>query len=83
MASDDDTRSRLSVGWTAGAIVVCLLALYVLGFFVLGTVGSTMIGPRSLRLRIYHYRWQAVLFRPLTRLESALTGQEVETASRN
>ena len=83
MGGMSEIRSRANVGLIATAIVVGLLAIYGIGFFTLGTVGSTMIGPRALRLRIYDYRWQAELFRPLTRVESAIVGQETETASRN
>lgn len=83
MGGMSGTRSQPNAGLIASAIVFGLVVIYVIGFFTLGTVGSTIIGPRVLRLRIYQYRWQAELFRPLTLVESALVGQETEAASRN
>ena len=83
MGGMDDTRSRPNVGLIASAIVVGLLALYVIGYFALGTAGSATIGPRVIRYRIYQYKWQAELYWPLTRVESAIVGQKIETAFRN
>jgi biotin transporter BioY len=79
----DESRSRSFAGLLACAIIVGLLALYVAGFFVLGTVGSWNLGPRTLRLRVYSHPWEAALFRPLAKVEGLLIRQETETAYRN
>jgi len=79
----NDAPSRPNVGLIAAAILIALLAAYLIGYFAAGRNGVATIGPRSVRLHIYQHRWQADLFRPLARVESVLVGQEVDTAFRN
>lgn len=78
----DESRSRRHAGLLACAIIVGLVALYVAGFFGLGTVGSANLGPRMLRLRVYPHAWEAAVFRPLAKVEGMLIGQETESAYR-
>ena len=65
-------------------IVVALLVptLYGVAYIAIGTAATATIGPRSFNVRVYSYEWQELLFRPAARVESALSGQEIETAYR-
>jgi biotin transporter BioY len=79
----DESRSKSLAALLACAIIVGLLAVYVIGFFALSTVGIANLGPRRLRLRVYSHAWAAAAFRPLARVEGMLIGQETESAYRN
>ena len=76
----EDSRRSASIGLIVGAILLCLLAAYVIGYFALGESGY-FVGTRPARARIYSYEWQADLFRPAARVETLLVGQAVETGS--
>jgi uncharacterized RDD family membrane protein YckC len=65
-------------------IVVALLVstLYVGAYASLGSAGTATIGPRTYTLRVYSHEWQERLFRPAAKVESALSGREIDTAHR-
>jgi hypothetical protein len=77
-----DNRYRPFAGLIACAVIVVLLALYVIGFFALGEDATAFIGARQFRVRVYPYQWQATIFRPLASLESIFAGEEIDTAHR-
>ena len=79
----DERSNRPNVGLLAAAIFIAVLAAYLIGFYACGRNAIATIGPRSIRVHVYPYKWQADLFRPLARAESLLVGQEVDTAYRN
>jgi len=58
------------------AILAVPLALYVGCYFWLGNVIDLKFAPNE-RLRCYRYHWQAALFTPLGRIESAILGRNV------
>jgi hypothetical protein len=69
-------------------LIVCgtflgLLALYVIGFFALGTDATAHLGPRQFRVRVFPHQWQATLFWPLTKVEAAIAGEQIDTAYRD
>jgi hypothetical protein len=75
-----ETRSRPLVSLIVCAILLGVPALYVIGYFALGTDATAFVGPRQFRVRVYRDQWQATLFRPLAIVEAAIVGEEVETA---
>jgi hypothetical protein len=69
------------------AIAVVFIALlfpafYGVAYIGLGSPATATIGPRTHNLRVYSYEWQEQLFRPAARVESALSGREIDTAHR-
>ena len=83
MGGMKDSRSQPIVGFIAGAVVVGLLALYVIGFFALGDDATAAIGASTLRVRVYPDEWQATFFRPMAKVQSVFVGQEIDTAFRD
>jgi hypothetical protein len=63
------------------AIVVGLLGLYVVGYLRLGSPVNVTTSAGPAVVRIFQYRWQAALFTPAGRGESALRRSEVEVFS--
>ena len=82
MAGMDEKRRPPLI--TLAVIVVALLVptLYGLAYIALGTAATATIGPQSFSVRVYSYEWQERLFRPAAKVESAWSGQEIETAHR-
>jgi hypothetical protein len=78
---DDSRRHGLHA---IAVIVVALLAatLYGVAYIAIGTAATATIGPQRLNVRVYSYEWQECLFRPAAKVESVLSGQEMETAHR-
>lgn len=68
-----------------GVPVVCviflaLIAAYVGGYFGLSTVAQMTDPDFEYRyVRLYPFRWIAVSYRPLARIESAVTGEAYGT----
>ena len=79
----DDAPSRPNGGLIASAILVVLLAAYLIAYFALRLDGISSIGPRPIRLHVYQHKWQADLFRPAARVEALFVGHDVETGHRN
>ena len=71
------------------AIVLVTLGAYVGGYFWLGRHDSVLQGNygeavedfRYVRLRIFPYRWLAVLYYPAVVIEAAVTGTDVRAYS--
>jgi hypothetical protein len=78
---DEPRRSGLL---PIAVVIVALVVptIYVLAYIALGTAATATIGPQSLNVRVYPYEWQERLFRPAAKVESALSGREIETAHR-
>jgi hypothetical protein len=75
-----DARSHLLGGLIAGAIIIVLLAAYVVGFFTMSRVGTATNGAHTVRFHIFQSKWQAELFRPAAKVESLLDGRDFDTA---
>ena len=78
---DEPRRSGLI---PIAVVVVALVVptIYLVAYIELGTAATCTIGPRSLNVRVYSREWQERLFRPAAKVESALSGREIETAHR-
>jgi hypothetical protein len=86
MAGMDERRSN----WLGPLLIVVILLTaatsYVVGYFTLGRPAlATVIAPSAAQsaavnmpTRIFRSKWQAILFTPAAKIESALTGEEVE-----
>jgi hypothetical protein len=58
-------------------IAVLLPALYVAGYFALSKTSSGATPDHW--CRIYQFQWQAEVFKPAAKVESAITGDTVST----
>ena len=68
------TQSSVPAALVGIVIFAALFASYVTGYFVLGT-RATGIGF----FRVYESRWLAIIYDPAARIESVVTGNEVQT----
>lgn len=59
------------------AIVGLVLASYGAGYYLLGTVHSGATPEHW--CRIYEWQWLKVIYEPVAEVESAVTGQEIDT----
>lgn len=64
------------VGPVVVAIAATLFCLYVAGYFALGERVES--GRYNCIFRNYNYEWLAYAYLPLTKIESAVTGERVE-----
>jgi len=79
----NDASSRPNVGLIAAAILIALLLSYPVGYYGAGRNGIASFGPRTMRVHVYPHKWQADIFRRLSRVESILVGEEVDTTYGN
>jgi hypothetical protein len=55
--------------------------LYVGGYFWLGAVANVKTPAGPVAVRIFHYRWQAVIFTPAAKMDSLVRRSAVEVCS--
>jgi ABC-type molybdate transport system permease subunit len=72
----DKRRSTIQAPLLAVVLVALLLAMYVSGFYLLGSIGTA--GP--VRFHVYKSPWLSHLFEPAATVESWLLGCEVYSA---
>ena len=72
-----DRRINATVVVCLVSVILLPLVLYVGGYFALSRT-STGATPDDW-CRIYRVEWQAEIFKPAARVESAITGDEVST----
>ena len=64
-----------------GLIVLATLGLYVWGYFAMGETFHVETHRDHFVSRVYSEKWQAQLFRPASKIDSLVTGEEVRTFS--
>ena len=65
----------------ACTVIVVLVAIYVGGYFALCTEYIRLRDGSGTWVRVYRPIWQADIYRPLTFIESAITGENIESRS--
>lgn len=75
-----EEKRTSSTAWVAATalLLLGLVGAYVAGYYLRGTAEDDPFGGDQLR-RSYPSEWEATLFRPAARMESALSGREVFT----
>jgi hypothetical protein len=83
MAGMEERRSNWLVPSLVAIILLVAGASYIVGYFTLGKPALfTPLAAKSVAakapVRIFPSKWQAMLFTPAAKIESAITGEEVE-----
>jgi hypothetical protein len=63
------------------AVVLVTVGAYVAGYFWLGAVANVKTPAGPVAVRIFRYRWQAVIFTPAARVDSLVRRIAVEVSS--
>jgi hypothetical protein len=78
----NDPRRHGLIAVTVLLVALLVPTLYGVAYVALGTAATTTIGPQTFNVRVFSCAWQERLFRPAAKVESALSGQTIETAHR-
>jgi len=60
------------------ALSVVALAAYCAGYFLLDETGSRVLPANTNRVRVYQSEWMVWTFTPAAKIESLLTGNDVD-----
>ncbi len=72
----DTPRITIQAPLFAVALLALLLVIYVSGFYLLGSIGTS----GAVRFHVYKSQWLSLLFTPAAAVESRILGCEVYAA---